>query len=148
MARAQAGRLVLHNDLAELRRLAGWLEGWTQQSVLSPEVWFAVALCLEEAVANVIMHGGAGDERLEIAVEVEHNGEALIARVEYDGRHFDPTTAPLPPPAASLEEAKIGDVGVHLMRSFASSMHYERRDRCNRLTFRFLEPDMRANRQG
>ena len=148
MPGTSAGRLVLRNDLSELRRLAGWIESWTQQSVLSPDVSFAVALCLEEAVANVIMHGGSADERLEIAVEVECDGPALIVRVEDNGRHFDPTTAPPPPSPASLEEAKIGDVGLHLMRRLASSMHYERHDRRNRLTLRFLERDARAARQG
>ena len=42
--------------------------------------------------------------------------------------------------ATSLEDAKIGDLGIHLMRSFASGMHYERRGGRNRLTLRFLEP--------
>jgi len=148
MPGTQAGRLVLHNDLTELRRLAGWLESWMQPGVLSPDVSFAIALCLEEAVANVIRHGSAGDERLEIAVEVERRGEALIARIEDNGRHFDPTAVPAPPPTALLEEAKIGDVGIQLMRSFASSMRYERRGHCNRLTFEFVEPVARASRQG
>jgi anti-sigma regulatory factor (Ser/Thr protein kinase) len=149
MPGTSAGRLVLRNDLSELRRLAGWIEIWTQQSVLSPDMSFAVALCLEEAVANVIMHGGSEDERLEIAVEVECDGPALIVRVEDNGRHFDPTTAPPSSSSpASLEEAKIGDVGIQLMRRLASSMHYERHDRRNRLTLRFLERDARAARQG
>ncbi len=73
MSSLEARRLVLRNDLAELERLAGWIEGWAQQSV-SPDVSFAVQLCLEEAVANVIMYGGAKDDRLEIAVELEGNG--------------------------------------------------------------------------
>ena len=46
--------MVLHNDLAELKRLAAWIEGWARQGV-SSDVSFAVQLCLEEAVANVIM---------------------------------------------------------------------------------------------
>jgi anti-sigma regulatory factor (Ser/Thr protein kinase) len=41
--------------------------------------------------------------------------------------------------AKSLEEAKVGDLGIHLMRSFASDMHYERQDGRNRLTLRFVE---------
>jgi anti-sigma regulatory factor (Ser/Thr protein kinase) len=41
--------------------------------------------------------------------------------------------------AKSLEEAKVGDLGIHLMRSFASGMHYERRDGRNRLTLQFVE---------
>ena len=59
-------RLVLRNDLAELERLAGWIEGWAQQD-LSPDLSFAVQLCLEEAVANIIMYSVAKDGRLEIA---------------------------------------------------------------------------------
>jgi len=54
MSGLDARRLVLRNDLAELDRLAGWIEGWAQQS-LSPDLSFAVQLCLEEAVANIIV---------------------------------------------------------------------------------------------
>ena len=28
----------------------------------------------------------------------------------------------------SLDEAEVGDVGIHLIRSFASGMNYERRE--------------------
>jgi serine/threonine-protein kinase RsbW len=147
MSGPEARRLVLRNDLAELARLAGWIEGWAQQSV-SPDVSFAVQLCLEEAVANVIMYGGAKDARLEIAVEVEHSGDALVALIEDNGRQFDPTKVPAPTVAPSLAEAKIGDVGIHLMRSFASGMHYERRDGRNRLTLQFREPQAAAQPSG
>ena len=80
-------RLVLSNDLAELSRLAEWIDGLTRQDV-PPDVSFAVALCLEEAVANIIMHGGKKEDRVEIAVEVERNGGALSATVEDNGRQF------------------------------------------------------------
>jgi len=139
MVNSEASRLVLRKDVAELKRLAGWIEGFTQQRT-SPDVSFAVQLCLEEAVANIIMYGGAREDPLEIAVELERNGGNLVARIEDNGRQFDPTRAPAPVPARSLEEAKVGDVGIHLMRSFASGMDYERRDGRNRLTLRFLEP--------
>lgn len=139
MSPLQASRLLLRKDVAELERLAGWIEGFTRQGT-SPDVSFAVQLCLEEAVANIIMYGGAKDDPIEIAVELERNGTTLVARIEDNGRQFDPTHAPPPAPAASLEEAKVGDLGIHLMRSFASGMDYERRDGLNRLTFRFVEP--------
>jgi anti-sigma regulatory factor (Ser/Thr protein kinase) len=143
MPSLESRRLVLRNDLAELQRLAGWIEGWAQHRV-SPDMSFAVQLCLEEAVANVIMYGAAPNDRLEIAVELERNGGTLTARIVDNGRQFDPTQVPSPPAAASLDEATIGNVGIHLMRSFAGSMHYERRDECNRLTLRFREPDATA----
>jgi anti-sigma regulatory factor (Ser/Thr protein kinase) len=138
MSSVKARRLVLRNDLAELERLAGWIEGWTQHEV-SADVSFALQLCLEEAVANVIMCGGAKGERLEIAVELERNGGTLVARIEDTGRQFDPTQLPPPLMAKSLAEAKVGGLGIHLMRSFASGMDYERRDGRNRLTLQFVE---------
>ena len=138
MSSLEARRLVLRNDVAELQRLAGWLERLAQQG-MSSDVSFAVQLCLEEAVANIIMYGAAGGDRLEIAVELERNGGTLVARIEDNGRQFDPTRAPPPAVATSLEQAKVGDLGLHLMRSFASGMDYERRDGRNRLTLRFAE---------
>jgi anti-sigma regulatory factor (Ser/Thr protein kinase) len=147
MSSSDARRLVLRNDLTELQRLAGWIEGWAQRGV-SADVSFAIQLCLEEAVANVIMYAGAKDSRLVIAVDVERNGTTLVARIEDNGRHFDPTQVPPSSVATSLEEAKVGDVGIQLIRSFASGMDYERRDGCNRLTLRFTEPQTASQRSG
>ena len=138
----------MRSDVAELARLAGWIESWAQRGALSPDVSFAIALCLEEAVANVIMYGGAGDERLQIKVEVERDAGISTVRIEDNGRQFDPTQVPSPPVAASLEEATIGNVGVHLMRSFASGMHYERRNGRNRLTLRFRESEATSKPSG
>ena len=143
MANSEASRLVLRKDVAELKRLAGWIEGFTQERT-SPDVSFAVQLCLEEAVANIIMYGARRDDPLEIPVELERNGENLVARIEDNGQQFDPTRAPPPVSARSLEEAKVGELGIHLMRSFATGMDYERRDGRNRLTLRFVEPPLSA----
>ena len=138
MSNLEANRLELRSDLAELKRLAGWIKAQAQQE-LSADTSFAIQLCLEEAVANIIMHGGAKADRLKIAIELERNAGTLVASIEDSGREFDPTQFPSPSVAKSLEEAKVGDLGIHLMHSFASDMHYERRDGRNRLTLRFVE---------
>ena len=140
MSNLEANRLELRSDLAELKRLAGWIKAQTQQE-LSADTSFAIQLCLEEAVANIIMHGGgAKDDRLRIAIELERDGGTLVARIEDTGWEFDPTQFPPLPVPKSLEEAKVGDCGIHLMRCFASGMHYERQEGRNRLTLRFAEP--------
>jgi anti-sigma regulatory factor (Ser/Thr protein kinase) len=139
MSDLEANRLELRGDLSELSRLAEWTKARTPQ-VIAADTLFAVQLCLEEAVANIIMHGGgAKDDRLQIAIALERNGGTLVARIEDSGREFDPIRFPPPSVAKSLEEAKVGDLGIHLMRNFASDMHYERRDGRNRLTLRFVE---------
>jgi anti-sigma regulatory factor (Ser/Thr protein kinase) len=133
-----ARRLLLHRDLAELERLAVWIEGWAMRD-LSASLSFSVQVCLEEAVANIMMYSAAKDAPLKIIVEVERRDQTLVARIEDNGSAFDPTQVPRPPVPTSLTQAKVGNLGIHLMRSFASGTHYERRDGRNRLTMRFIE---------
>jgi serine/threonine-protein kinase RsbW len=108
-----AKRLLLHRDLAELERLAIWLEGWAMRD-LSPELSFAIQVCLEEAVANIIMYNATTDDRLEIVIEVERRNQSLVAQIEDNGSAFDPTQVPRPPIPTSLAEAKVGNLGIHL----------------------------------
>ena len=133
-----ARRLLLHRDLAELERLAAWIEGWAMRD-LSASLSFAVQVCLEEAVANIIMYSTTTDGRLEIVVEVEREDQTLVTRIEDNGSAFDPTQVPRPPVPASLAEAEVGNLGIHLMRSFASGIHYERHHGRNCLMIRFVE---------
>src|SRR3954451_9194704 len=118
MSTSGVSRLVLCNHLAELRRLSAWVERWTQEGVPS-NVSFALQLCLEEAVANVIMYGHI-DGELKIAIELERLGGTLVARIEDNGQSFDPTQV-----APPLKEAKISNLGIHLVRRFASRVDYE-----------------------
>jgi serine/threonine-protein kinase RsbW len=132
--------MVLRNELADLPQLSRWIEA-CMPADLSPNIAFAVALCVEEAVVNIMMHGGDEGDRVEISVELGRESGAMTARVEDNGRAFDPTQVPPPAAATSLKEARIGDLGIHLMRGLASEVHYRRSGGHNQLTLRFHEPD-------
>jgi len=140
MSNLEQDRLELRGDLSELGRLAAWIEG-RDPHLISGGTQFAVQLCLEEAVANIIMHGEAREDCLAIVIELERDGATLVARIEDTGCEFDPTQFPPLSIAKSLQDASIGEYGIHLMRSFANGMHYERREGRNRLTLRFAGLD-------
>jgi hypothetical protein len=108
-----ARRLLLHRDLAELERLAVWIEDGAARG-LSADLSFAVRGGRKHH--NVQLH-----ERRSLG-----NCRRGQAHGPGSGR-----------PHASLAQAKVGNLGIHLMRSFAGGMHYERRDNRNRLTMRF-----------
>jgi serine/threonine-protein kinase RsbW len=139
-----SSRLVLRNDLAELKRLAEWIEGWMPESVPS-DLSFAIQLCLEEAVAHTIINSDVGDDQLKIAIELGRNGERLIAIIDDSGRPFDPTQIRTSALATSLDQAEVGDLGIHLLRSFANGMNYERRDGRNRLTLQFANQETQGS---
>jgi anti-sigma regulatory factor (Ser/Thr protein kinase) len=138
MSTIEMRRLVLRNELAELERLASWIENAVTENV-SSDMSLAIQVCLEEVVANVIMYGAAKEERLEITVELDRAAGTLVARIEDNGREFDPTQVPPPTVATSLAEAKAGNLGINVTRSFSDGMDYERRDGRNRLMLRFIE---------
>jgi anti-sigma regulatory factor (Ser/Thr protein kinase) len=134
---APARKLVIRAELAQLEQLAHWAEDFVRAAKLPSDRLFAIQLCVEEAVANVIMHSGAGEERQDIAVELAQAGDDVLATIADRGRSFDPTAAPAYRKLASIAEASAGRFGIHLMRTFADDMRYERRDGWNRLTLKF-----------
>ena len=77
MSNLGANRLELRGELSELSRLAEWTNTLAPQ-VISADALFAVQLCLEEAVANIIMHDGTREDRLAIAIELERKGATLV----------------------------------------------------------------------
>jgi anti-sigma regulatory factor (Ser/Thr protein kinase) len=133
-------RLVLKRELGELDRLGAWVETLERESGLSPDATFALGLCLEEAVANIVMYGGAASG--DIHVTVERTARGLVVRIEDDGRQFDPTAVPVPAHPRSLDEASAGNLGIHLIRSFSSEMRYQRERGLNTLTLTFAPAEI------
>jgi len=124
-------------ELAELGRIAAWSAEFARERRLSRDLSFAIQLCIEEALANIIMYSGAAEQGQQIAVELCKTDRDVVAVIEDDGRAFNPTTAAPRRHAASIDDVQIGELGIHLMRGFASGMQYERRDGRNWLTLRF-----------
>jgi len=79
-------------------------------------------LLVEEVALNALRHGGAPEVLLEAAADP--SGWTLV--LEDAGRGFDPLAAPLPAPAASLAEARIGGLGLPLLRRMTRSARYAR----------------------
>jgi anti-sigma regulatory factor (Ser/Thr protein kinase) len=95
---------------------------------LSPAAEYALRLCVEEAVANTVMHGGAADASGTVAIRVTPDATSVVVTIEDACPAFDPSEAPLPGPVA------FGGLGLRLMRQYANAITYSRSDGTNRLT--------------
>ena len=142
---APAETLVIRSGLGELARAAEWAETLAARLALPPLTGFAIQLCLEEALSNIVMHGVGGRHvqpppPREIRLLLEVCGQAAFVTIEDPGPAFDPLQMAAPCRASNLEEVGIGGQGIHLMRQFAQDVAYERRDATNRLTLRFDLP--------
>jgi anti-sigma regulatory factor (Ser/Thr protein kinase) len=133
-------RLTLGYDRSELGRLADWLDVEERRIPVPEKIALAVRLCLEEAVTNLIDHTRA-DAGSDIVVDLEWQGDTLLAAVEDSGPPFDLRAVQVPVKPASLEAAVPGGWGIHLIRTFANDIRYETNAGRNRLTMMFVQAE-------
>ena len=102
---------------------------------LGGKLVFTLNLALDELVTNVVSYGydePAGDRDITVALAVGDG--RLTATLEDDGRPFDPLAKAPPDIDSSLEDRRIGGLGVHFVRTMMDDVQYRRVDGRNRLT--------------
>jgi len=114
-----------------------WIDDIVAPLELSSETTYALQLCLEEAVVNVISYAFEPDTEHDVRVAVWRDGAIICAEITDDGMPFDPLAQELPQQPSDLASAHIGGLGIKLMRSFASAIAYQRAGSSNRLTLTF-----------
>jgi sigma-B regulation protein RsbU (phosphoserine phosphatase) len=141
--RAAALHELVHPLPAELEALAPLAEAveqFLEREKLPAKLAFQLNLVLDELLTNTINYGFAGDPRpppeRHVVVRLWREGKDLVMVLEDDAAAFNPLDAPPPDLDKSLEERRIGGLGIHLVRNTMNQLHYERDGRMNRLTLR------------
>ncbi len=99
----------------------------------TPRLVYRAELVLEEVLMNVVMHAYPQGDEQGMAVEVDSAPGEIVLRFEDHGIPFDPSTAAPPIAVHDIAQAQVGGLGVSLVKRFAKSLSYERRDGMNRL---------------
>ena len=123
---------TMRGEAAEGAKLTNWIVGVCTKHSLPRKIAFALQLCLEEAVANIIEHNRKdGPGATEIAVTITDDEAKVVMMIVDDGRKFDPTKFAYREAWPSLDQPPVGGLGIRLMRKFASDVTYERRKKRN-----------------
>ena len=118
-------------DLSDVGAAIAWADGLAAEHGLSDDVRYAIQLCLEESLANLIQHGKLSADAKDIAVVVSFDAPNVSVIVSDACVPFDPTkTQP-------HENPEIGGRGLLLMQSFARDIAYRHVGARNELIFRF-----------
>ncbi len=125
-------------DKAGIFKLADWAEGWASAQGASSDAVFAVRLCVEEAVTNIVHYAFDAEPGPGI---IKLNGTTLANSIQLTvadaGRPFDVCAAEDSGRETDIHSATIGGRGIRLMRRFSNSLHYARVGDENRLTMTF-----------
>ena len=132
-------RLVLRSRLSDMAQLPGWIEGLGARHAIPANVQFAIDLCLEEALSNVIRHGYAGADDRPVLVRFTMPGEGYFSFViDDEAPHFNPLDVPELPALSPDGDYRVGGQGIRFLRQFADTIEYEPTPTGNRLSLGFL----------
>jgi anti-sigma regulatory factor (Ser/Thr protein kinase) len=137
-AGGEADTVELTAGMAAITAAADWIDAWARAHELGADAAFAMRLCVEEAVTNIVSYAYDDDPgRHVLAVEaVAEAGGARVTIVD-DGRPFDAAAAHDPGREGSIETATVGGRGIRLMRSFSRGLSHTRSAGRNRLSLTF-----------
>jgi anti-sigma regulatory factor (Ser/Thr protein kinase) len=71
-----------------------------------------------------------------IEVTISHQNNKLIFNIEDDGVPFNPTKVDAPDLECTIEECKIGGLGIHLAKNLMDEVCYQRCKKKNILTLK------------
>ena len=128
-----AEQLELLNKPEELIKLKEWLRDICAVQGISDKTCFFMELVLEEAVTNVFNYAFDKSEEHKFMVKLDLTDSDISITIQDDGIAFDPLQQQEPVQANSIEDAQIGGMGIHLIRSYSKLVDYYRKEGTNNL---------------
>ena len=130
----------LKSDLSELKALCQHLTNFGQVNGLSETFISEVNICLDELFTNIVLYGFKDDLEHIIRFKINMNGNALIVNIEDSGLPFNPLMKKDSELPADVNNAKIGGLGIHIVKKLMDDIWYERKRGENRLTLKKVIP--------
>jgi len=123
---SKSANIILPAKLENLDAMVGFIgEGAENQGFVQKTI-HQIHLACEEALVNVIHYAypdGNGDIELTYDLNEE---KGFVIEIIDRGVPFDPLSLPEPDIGASIEDRKIGGLGVYMMRNIMDEVRYKR----------------------
>lgn len=121
----QSVRLVLDGSLDAIEACRLQVAPFAEDAGVSAEVRNRIEVALEEVIANIVRHGFAGAQGKSVGVSVTLEPKAVRLVIDDDAPFYDPLQKPDLVLPDELGEARVGGLGVHLVRTMASRVEHE-----------------------
>jgi anti-sigma regulatory factor (Ser/Thr protein kinase) len=143
--RIEQDSIELDSRLEELVRVGPWIDALADRLGLHEGKRFAIHLCMEEALANIILHGYRSEPGHPIVITSFVAAGTLSITIDdlaplFSPIEFLPHSSSSDADTPSLDSITPSGNGIRLLKHFAGSLGYERRLNGNRLTIAFPVP--------
>ena len=118
--------LVLNNTIAAIEDGRRRMLDFPPVQALVVPVRHRLEVIFEELVSNTIRHGFTKHSNQSIHVSIDPKPEAIEFTFEDDGEPFNPLEMAAPESFSSIENARIGGLGIPLIVRLSANLRYER----------------------
>ena len=132
----QEYKFELKNELSELNALARHLNNWGDAIGLQADSISRINICLDELFTNIVSYGFDDDREHVVKFTITDNNNLVTINIEDDGKAFNPLEKVDPEFPKNVESAKIGGLGILIIRKLMDSVTYERSQGKNKLTMK------------
>jgi serine/threonine-protein kinase RsbW len=136
----QTWRREFSGSLAEIAAAARWVDQRASEQTLPPDKVYALRVCVEEILTNILRHGGTASPKINLTVTVSPDRIVLV--IEDDAEPFDVSASTPRRVGQPLEKAQPGGLGIQLIHSFADRLSYSRADEKNCAVVEFILPGL------
>ncbi|HPI18994.1 MAG TPA: ATP-binding protein [Candidatus Kapabacteria bacterium] len=126
--------ITLKNKINEIVLLDSFLDELSEKWEAVAKHTFNINLALEEAVTNVINYAYKDNNEHLIILDFSLEDSELKIKITDDGIEFNPLLKEDPNTELSLEERKIGGLGIFFVKKIMDNIEYERINNKNILT--------------
>jgi len=115
-------------EFKSLDVISVFLQDFSKSNDIKNSLTLKLNLIVEEIVTNFVKYNS--DSKNDILLKIEKVDNYLsINMTDFDVESFDVTQSKEPNIHKSLQERKIGGLGLHLVRQFAEKIDYEYKNR-------------------
>jgi len=126
----------LKSELSELKILFQHINSFGQAMDLSETLISEINICLDELFTNIVLYGFEDDLEHIIKISLSLHDNAVIVNITDDGIPFNPLAKKDSELASDISEARIGGLGIHIVKKLMDAIFYERKQGKNRLTLK------------
>ena len=119
--------LTIPNSLSENARVKEHFDAFSAHYGIPDKTRLKMHVVLDELLTNIISYAYLDDKKHDIGIKVELSADRLKMSMVDDGIPFNPLGIETPDTELSLEERKIGGLGIHLVRKMMDRVSYRRR---------------------
>ena len=117
-------RLSISGRFDQLERVCEFVEHSAREAGLGEEGVGRCQLAVDEACTNIIEHGYGGEGRGSIDLVCQVREDELVITIQDHARPFDPSGVPLPKLNATVDEVKVGGLGLYFMRQVMDAVEF------------------------